>query len=79
MVLCCSTENRTAANITAGHPCLLQGAQRAVPTLDADYQLRRGCCAAAVWATAARFSAILSRVLMMTSTAGNKTTGFERL
>ena len=51
---CCRTENCTAANITAGYQYIWQGAQRPVPTLDADYRLRRGCrAAAAVWVTAA--------------------------
>ena len=62
---CCSrTENRTAANITAGYQYTWQGAKRSVPIpLDAGYRLRRDCCAAAaVRVTAALLS--LSHVLM---------------
>ena len=63
---CCKTENCTAANITAGYQYTWQGAQRPVPTLDADYRLREGCSAAAgaaaVWVTAARFFVTLSWV-----------------
>ena len=71
---CCRTENCAAANTTAGYQYTWQGAQQPVPTLGADYRLRRGCCAAAataaaVWVTAARFSVTLSRALMTCSTA----------
>ena len=59
-IYCRRTENRTAANITAGYQYTWHGAHRPVPTLDADYRLRRRCCAAAVRVTAARFSVTLS-------------------
>ena len=56
---CSRTENCTAANITAGYQYTWQGAKRPVPTLHADYRLRRGCCADAAVAVrvkpAARF------------------------
>ena len=74
------TENCTPANITAGYQYTWQGAQRPVPTLHADYRLRRGCCDDAAVAvrveTAPRFL-VQPRGSITCSTAGNKTKRFE--